>query len=91
MRNLKLVLGIVFVFFGTNFCFADFNWKLLGQTRNGDKFFIDLISIQKNKQMRSYIRLRDYAIADSNGENSSIILLRQIVMIKLLGFKRCLF
>ena len=73
MRNLKLVLGIVFVFFGTNFCFADFNWKLLGQTRNGDKFFIDLISIQKNKQMRNYIRLRDYAIADSNGENSSII------------------
>ena len=73
MRNLKLVLGIVFVFFGTNFCFADFNWKLLGQTKNGDKFFIDLISIQKNKQMRSYIRLRDYAIADSYGENSSII------------------
>ena len=73
MQNLKLVLGIVFVFFGTNFCFADFNWKLLGQTKNGDKFFIDLISIQKNNQMRSYIRLRDYAIADSYGENSSII------------------
>ena len=47
--------------------------NLLGQTKNGDKYFIDLISIQKNKQMRSYIRLRDYAIADSNGENSSII------------------
>ena len=45
MRNLKLVLGLVFVFFGTNFCFADFNWKLLGQTRNGDKFFKDLRSI----------------------------------------------
>ena len=73
MQNLKLVLGIVFVFFGTNFCFADFNWKLLGQTGNGDKFFIDLISIQKNNQMRTYIRLRDYAITDSYGENSSII------------------
>ena len=72
MQNLKLVLAIIF-FFGTNFCFADFNWELIGKTRNGDKFFIDLISIQKNNQMRSYIRLRDYAIADSYGENSSII------------------
>ena len=73
MRNLKLVFGLVFVFFGTNFCFADFNWKLLGQTRNGDKFFIDLRSIQKSEQIMSYIRLRDYAIIDSYGESSSII------------------
>ena len=74
MRNLKLVLGLVFVFFlGTNFCFADFNWKLLGQTRNGDKFFIDLRSIQKSEQIMSYIRLRDYTITYSYGESSSII------------------
>ena len=45
----------------------------MGQTTNGDKFFIDLTSIQKYEKMRSYIRLRDYAIADSYGENSSII------------------
>jgi hypothetical protein len=72
-QRLKLILGILFVFLGTNVCFADFNWKLLGQTGNGDKYFIDLSSIQKHKQMRTYIRLRDYAIIDSNGENSSII------------------
>ena len=72
-QKLKFILGIPFVFFGTNVCVADFNWKLLGQTGNGDKFFIDLSSIQKHNQKRTYIRLRDYAITDSNGENSSII------------------
>ena len=45
----------------------------MGQTGNGDKYFIDLSSIQKHNQKRTYIRLRDYAITDSNGENSSII------------------
>ena len=74
-QKLKFILGILFVFSGTNVCFADFNWKLLGQTGNGDKYFIDLSSIQKHNQMRNYIRLRDYAITDSNGENSSIILI----------------
>ena len=72
MRNLKLVLGLVF-FFGTNFCFAEFNWKLLGQTINRDKFYIDLRSIQKSEQIISYNRLRDYVITDSYGESSSII------------------
>ncbi len=72
-RKSKLILGIFFVFLGTSVCLADFNWKLLGQTGNGDKYFIDLSSIQKHNQMRNYIRLRDYAITDSNGENSSII------------------
>ena len=72
-HKLKLILGILLVFLGTNVCFADFNWKLMGQTGNGDKYFIDLSSIQKNNQKRTYIRLRDYAITDSNGENSSII------------------
>ena len=72
-HKLKLILGILLVFLGTNVCFADFNWKLMGQTGNGDKYFIDLSSIQKYNQKRTYIRLRDYAITDSNGENSSII------------------
>tara|TARA_X000000950_G_C13810886_1_gene617580 strand:- start:910 stop:1332 length:423 start_codon:yes stop_codon:yes gene_type:complete len=72
-RRLKLILGILFIFLVTNVCFADFNWKLMGKAGNGDKYFIDLSSIQKHKQMRNYIRLRDYAITDSHGENSSII------------------
>ena len=72
-QRIKLVLAILFIFCGINVCFADFNWKLLGQTGNGDKYFIDLSSIKKHKQIRSYIRLRDYAITDANGENSSII------------------
>ena len=45
----------------------------MGQTGNGDKYFIDLSSIQKHKQIRNYIRLRDYAKTGSNEENSSII------------------
>jgi len=45
----------------------------MGQLGNRDKFFIDLSSIQKDKQMRNYMRLRDYAVTDSHGENSSII------------------
>ncbi len=72
-HKLKFILGTLLVFLGTNVCFADFNWKLMGQTGNGDKYFIDLSSIQKHNQKRTYIRLRDYAITDSNGENSSII------------------
>ena len=72
-QRLKLALGIFFVFSEINVCFADFNWKLIGQTGNGDKYFIDFSSIQKHNQKRTYIRLRDYAITDSNGENSSII------------------
>lgn len=73
MKKSKLIPGILFVFLGTNVCFADFNWKLLIQTGNGDKYFIDLSSIQKRNQTRNYIRLRDYATTDSNGENSSIV------------------
>ena len=72
-QKLKFILGILLVFLGTNVCLADFNWKLLGQTGNGDKYFIDLSSIQKRNQTRNYIRLRDYATTDSNGENSSVI------------------
>ena len=72
-QGLKLILGFLFVFLGAKVCFADFNWKHLGQTENGDNYFIDLSSIKKHRQMRTYIRLRDYAITDSNGENSSII------------------
>ena len=72
-QKFKFILGVLFVFLGTNVCFADFNWKLLGQTGNGDKYYIDLSSIQKHNQIWTYIRLRDYAITDSHGENSSII------------------
>ena len=67
-HRLKFILGILLVFLESNVCFADFNWKLMGQMGNGDKYFIDLSSIQKHNQKRTFIRLRDYAITDSNGE-----------------------
>ena len=53
--------------------FSDFNWKLMGETKNADKYYIDLSSIEKDKEKRFYIRLRDYGKSDDYGENSSLI------------------
>ena len=53
--------------------FCGFQLETDGSNRKWRQIFIDLSSIQKHNQKRTYIRLRDYAITDSNGENSSII------------------
>ena len=59
--------------FFTSSAFSDFNWKLIGETKNGDKYYLDLSSIEKDKNKRFYIRLRDYGTTDGYGENSSLI------------------
>ena len=72
MNNLKFIL-VFLVLFKPSLCFSDFNWKLMGETKNGDKYYLDLSSIEKDNNKRFYIRLRDYGKTDDNGENSSLI------------------
>tara|TARA_B100000902_G_C26926210_1_gene724126 strand:- start:172 stop:477 length:306 start_codon:yes stop_codon:yes gene_type:complete len=45
----------------------------MGETKNGDKYYLDLSSIEKDNNKRFYIRLRDYGKTDDYGENSSLI------------------
>ena len=66
-----LIVSIVILF--SDSAFSDFNWKLMGETKNGDKYYIDMSSIEKDNNKRFYIRLRDYRKTDENGENSSLI------------------
>ena len=66
-----LIVSIVILF--SDSAFSDFNWKLMGETKNGDKYYLDLSSIEKDKSRRFYIRLRDYGKTDGYGENSSLI------------------
>ena len=73
MNNFKFILVFFLVFSKSSFCFSDFNWKLMAETNNGDKYYIDLSSIEKDKEKRFYIRLRDYGKSDDYGENSSLI------------------
>ena len=70
MKNL-LIASLMILF--TNPALSDFNWKLMGETKNGDKYYLDLSSIEKDKNKRFYIRLRDYGKTDGYGENSSLI------------------
>ena len=69
MKKLLIALMILF----TNSVLSDFKWKLMGETKNGDKYYLDLSSIEKDKNKRFYIRLRDYGKTDGYGENSSLI------------------
>ena len=68
----KLLIASLMIFF-TNSALSDFKWKLMGETKNGDKYYLDLSSIEKDKNKRFYIRLRDYGTTDGFGENSSLI------------------
>tara|TARA_B100001540_G_C15240793_1_gene388245 strand:+ start:36 stop:449 length:414 start_codon:yes stop_codon:yes gene_type:complete len=73
MNNLKFILVFYLVLLKPSLCFSDFEWKLMGETKNGDKYYLDLSSIEKDNNKRFYIRLRDYGKTDENGENSSLI------------------
>ena len=68
----KLLLATFLILFSSS-AFSDFNQKLIGETKNGDKYYLDLSSIEKDKNKRFYIRLRDYGTNDGYGENSSLI------------------
>ena len=68
----KLLFASFMIMFSSS-AFSDFNWKLMGETKNADKYYIDLSSIEKDNNKRFYIRLRDYGKTDDNGENSSLI------------------
>ena len=68
----KLFIASFMILFSCS-AFSDFNWKLMGETKNGDKYYIDMSSIEKDNSKRLYIRLRDYGKTDENGENSSLI------------------
>ena len=73
MNNLKFILVFFLVLLKPSLCFSDFKWKLMGETKNGDKYYLDLSSIEKDNNNRFYIRLRDYGKTDDYGENSSLI------------------
>ena len=68
----KLLIATFLILFSSS-AFSDFNWKLMGETKNGDKYYIDMSSIEKDNNKRFYIRLRDYGKTDDYGENSSLI------------------
>ena len=68
----KLLFASLMILF-SSLAFSDFNWKLMGETKNADKYYIDLSSIEKDNNKRFYIRLRDYGKSDKYGENSSLI------------------
>ena len=68
----KILIASLMILFSDS-AFSDFNWKLMGETKNGDKYYIDMSSIEKDNNKRFYIRLRDYGKTDDNGENSSLI------------------
>ena len=68
----KLLFASIVILFSSS-AFSDFNWKLMEETKNGDKYYIDMSSIEKDNNKRLYIRLRDYGKTDDYGENSSLI------------------
>ena len=70
---MKKLLFVSIVILFSDSAFSDFNWKLMGETKNADKYYIDLSSIEKDNNKRFYIRLRDYGKTDDYGENSSLI------------------
>lgn len=70
---MKKLLIVSFMILFSSSAFSDFNWKLMGETKNGDKYYIDMSSIEKDNNKRLYIRLRDYGKTDEHGENSSLI------------------
>ena len=51
----KLLIASLMILFSVS-VFSDFNWKLMGETKNADKYYIDLSSIEKDNNKRFYIR-----------------------------------
>ena len=43
----KLLFASIVILFSDS-AFSDFNWKLMGETKNADKYYIDLSSIEKD-------------------------------------------
>ena len=37
----KLLIALLMILFSDS-AFSDFNWKLMGETKNGDKYYIDM-------------------------------------------------
>ena len=68
----KYLIASLMILFSSS-AFSDFNWKLMDETKNGDRYYIDMSSIEKDNNKRLYIRLRDYGKTDDYGENSSLI------------------
>ena len=66
---MKKYLIASFMILFSDSAFSDFNWKLMGETKNADKYYIDLSSIEKDNNKRFYIRLRDFGITDDNAKN----------------------
>ena len=52
-----LIVSTGMIFF-TNSVLSDFKWKLMLETKNGDKYYLDLSSIEKDKNRRFYIRVK---------------------------------
>ena len=52
MKNLLIALFIIS--FSCS-AFSDFNWKLMEETKNGDKYYLDLSSIEKDNNKRFYM------------------------------------
>ena len=68
----KYLIASFMILFSSS-AFSDFNWKLMGETKNADKYYIDLSLIEKDNNKRFYIRLRDYGKTYDYGKNSSLI------------------
>ena len=87
----KLLLASFIILFSSS-AFSDLIGNLWEGQKNGDKYYIDMSSIEKDNNKRLYIRLRDYGKTDENGENSSLIFVEtNCENMESFFFKRCLF
>ena len=50
----KIILATIWILF-SSLAFSDFNWKLMGETKNDDKYYIDLSSIEKDNNKGFFI------------------------------------
>ncbi len=69
MRNLTVLLALVFTVMFSSTSFAD--WRRVGENVSGNTYYVDFERIRKHGGYVYYWRLRDYLKPDKDGDSSS--------------------
>ena len=73
MKNYSkiLIISIFLYIFSVANCFADYNWKKIGNNIDGDVSYVDLSSIKKVGNNIFYFNLMDYIKPTNQGDLSA--------------------
>ena len=75
MKNYSkiLIVSIFLYIFSIANCFAEYNWKKITTTSQGDNYYVDMSSIKRSGDNVFFLKLRDYLKPDKWNDLSNVI------------------